>query len=532
MIRDLQTECPDAAARSEVLIIGAGAAGIVLAVELLRLGRQVSLIEGGGLAIEEASQEPYRSDLAARPHRGIHTGRFRVYGGTTTMWGGQILELDEIDFCERSWVPASGWPIAKRDLAPHYARALELEGVAGSILDDRAVWQRLGRPEPDPDLRPPDVSGKAELISYLSRWCPEPNFARLHRRTLEGSASLHVWLHANAVELLIEGEEVRGVRCRTLTGVEAVFRASEYVFCLGAIESARFFLQPRASGGALPWNQSGLLGRHFQDHIDSDAATLRPVDARALHRQSDTIFLGGYKYNPKLKLTAEAQRKAEVLNAGGTIYSSSDMDATLAETKSVAKSLLRGRAAELSGAHLLRLVRHAPLLARQAYRYAVEHRSWHPADAEMRLRVHCEQQPDSASAITLGEERDALGMLRTRLAWRISSAELRTIRHFVEAARAALAGVAEVVPHPDLFTGEDRFLDRCEDSFHHMGGMRMAASPRAGVVDVDLRLHGTRNAYVCSSAVFPTSGFSNPTHTLLALAVRLAGHLYEQGGRA
>lgn len=534
MIRDLQTERPDAAARAQVLIVGAGAAGIVLAVELARLGRQVTLLEGGGLSLEAALQEPYRSDLDGRAHRGIHTGRFRALGGTTTMWGGQILELDDIDFSERSWVPQSGWPIAKHDLAPHYARALVLEGVAGSIPDDRSVWQRLG--EPMPDFGAAGVSSKAELVSYLSRWCPEPNFARLHRRTLEESPRIDVWLHSNAVELLLEEEQVTGVRCRTLTGLEAgidvVFRASEYVFCLGAIESARFFLQPRTSGGSLPWNRSGRLGRHFQDHIDSDAATLRPVDARALHQQSDTIFFGGYKYNPKLKLNAKAQRDAKVLNAGGTIYSASDMDATLAETKSVAKSLLRGQTSELTGAQLLRLARHAPRLARQAYRYAVEHRAWHPANAEMRLRVHCEQQPDSASAITLSGERDALGLLRTRLSWCVSAAELRTIRRFVEVARSALAGVAEVIPHPDLFAGDDRFLDRCEDSFHHMGGMRMGASATVGVVDLDLRLWGTRNAYVCSSAVFPTSGFSNPTHTLLALAARLAEHLTQVGGSA
>ncbi len=527
MIRDLQSEHPDPAARAQVLVVGAGAAGIVLAVELARLGRQVTLLEGGGMSLEEASQEPYQSHLGARSHRGVHAGRFRALGGTTTMWGGQILELDDLDFRERSWVAGSGWPILKRDLAPFYARALTLEGVAGSILDDGDVWRRLGEPKPE---FVPGTSGHTELVSYLSRWCPEPNFARLHRRALEESPRIEVWLHGNAVELLLEEEQVTGVRCCTLTGVEAVFRASEYVFSLGAIESARFFLQPRPSGGDLPWNRSGLVGQHFQDHLDSDAATLRPADAGALHRETDTIFLGAYKYNPKLKLTAETQRTAEVLHAGGTIYSASDLDATLTETKSMAKSLLRGHLSELTGARVAGLARNASLLARQTYRYAVQHRAWHPAGAEMRLRVHCEQPPDAKSAITLSDERDALGLLRTRLSWCISAAELRTIRHFVEVARVALAGIAEVVPHPDLLADDERFLERCEDSFHHMGGMRMAASAAKGVVDLDLRLWGTRNAFVCSSAVFPTSGFSNPTHTLLALAVRLAGHLAENGG--
>jgi choline dehydrogenase-like flavoprotein len=58
--------------------------------------------------------------------------------------------------------------------------------------------------------------------------------------------------------------------------------------------------------------------------------------------------------------------------------------------------------------------------------------------------------------------------------------------------------------------------------------MRMAASPNDGVVTPDLRLHGTRNVYLCSGAVFPTSGFSNPTHTVLALAMRLADLLARQ----
>ena len=61
-----------------------------------------------------------------------------------------------------------------------------------------------------------------------------------------------------------------------------------------------------------------------------------------------------------------------------------------------------------------------------------------------------------------------------------------------------------------------------------MGGMRMAASPTDGVVTPDLLLHGTRNVYICSGAVFPTSGFSNPTHTVLALAIRLADRLARQ----
>ncbi len=518
MIRDLRQDAPGPGPHADVIIVGAGAAGIVLAVELARLGKTVALLEGGGRTLEDSPQDPYRTDVSGLPHRGVHEGRVRMHGGTTNKWGGQILELEPEDFERRPWIPGSGWPFPKSELTPHYARALALEGVANSLLDDRQVWEALHE-------TPPDLP---TLELYTSRWCPEPNFARLHRQALESDPRITVWLHANAVDLLLDEQQAaKGLRCRTHTGQEATFQARHFVFALGTVESNRFFLQPRADG-TLPWNESGLLGRHFQDHIDSDAATVRPKNARAFHQVFDSIFLKGYKYNPKLRLGRQAQAQLQTLAVGGTIFSVSDADEALASVKTTAKHLLRGRFGELTCKDLTSLLRNSPLVAQQTYRYAVQHRSFHPASAQVRLRVHCEQQPDSASTITLSPERDQLGLRRTCLHWRISATELHTIRCFVQTAGNALAPHAELTPHPDLFAPDDRFLARCEDSFHHMGGMRMHVSSQAGVVDPNLRLHGTANTYVCSGAVFPTSGFSNPTHTVLALAVRLAGHLASQ----
>jgi choline dehydrogenase-like flavoprotein len=515
MIRDLERETPGEQVCADVCVVGAGAAGIALTVELVRLGKRVVLLEGGGAEIEERSQEPYRSEVVGHEHRGVHTGRFRAQGGTTTKWGGQILELDAIDFERRAWVSGSGWPFAKSELAAGYARALELEGLGGALLDDAAVWRELAEPQPRFE----------EMAGYFSRWCPEPNFAVLHRATLGGDG-VQVWLHANAVGLEMDGETVRGVRARTLSGREVVFPAQEVVFCLGAIESSRFFLQPREGG--LPWSESGLLGKHFQDHIDSNAAELRVTDAARFHAMFDNVFLKGHKYHPKIKTTVEAMQAQATLHAGATMAFVSAMDEELAATKATAKKILRGGVGAIGGGEARRMAKNLPLLMRQVWRYKAAHRAYNPPDARVMLRVHCEQEPLSASGISLSAERDALGLLRTRLDWRIAESELRTILEFARLAKRELAPVAEVVVDADLERGDAAYLARCDDSNHHMGGMRMAATPREGVVDTDLRLFGTRNCYVCSGAVFPSSGFSNPTHTVLALAVRLAGHLNEK----
>jgi choline dehydrogenase-like flavoprotein len=512
LIRDLERELPDEKMQADICIVGAGAAGIVLAVELARLGRRVLLLEGGGESIEEASQDTYRSEVVGLTHRGVHTGRFRAKGGTTTRWGGQILELDSIDFEKREGIDGSGWPFAKDELTQHYERALALEGLDGVVRQDIDVWRQLGLAGPQ--------FGRA--VGYLSRWCPQPNFAILHRDALEGGA-ITVWLHANVVALEMDDDAVRRVYCRTLTGKTATFRAKHFVFCLGAIESSRFFLQPR--DGGVPWNQSGLLGKHFQDHIDVNAATVAPLQRTAMHALFDNIFLGGYKYHPKIKISEAAMRELKILNAGATMYFVSELDEQLANLKTTAKKLLRGGVGQIEARDMAQMAKNLPLLMRQVWRYKRIHRAYNPDSATILLRVHCEQEPFSGSSVSLSDERDALGMLRTRLDWRISELEQRTVLEFAKIAKKELASIADLTIDEDLVQRSGAFLRRCDDSNHHMGGMRMADRASGGVVDANLRLFGTQNCYVCSAAVFPASGFSNPTHTLLALAVRLAAHL-------
>ena len=63
------------------------------------------------------------------------------------------------------------------------------------------------------------------------------------------------------------------------------------------------------------------------------------------------------------------------------------------------------------------------------------------------------------------------------------------------------------------------------DGAHATSTCRMSGSDTDGVVNKNLKVHGTDNLYVCSNAVYPNVTAVNPTLTVAALAIRLADHI-------
>jgi choline dehydrogenase-like flavoprotein len=140
------------------------------------------------------------------------------------------------------------------------------------------------------------------------------------------------------------------------------------------------------------------------------------------------------------------------------------------------------------------------------------------------LFMRAEQAPNRDSRVTLSGERDPFGLPRARLDWQLGDLDRASITRSVRALARAFgaARLGHVYSRPEQ---EEGFWDRLEGGFHHMGTARMHLDPRRGVVDRDCRVHDVSNLYLAGSCVFPTTGFANPTLTIVALAARLARHL-------
>ena len=61
--------------------------------------------------------------------------------------------------------------------------------------------------------------------------------------------------------------------------------------------------------------------------------------------------------------------------------------------------------------------------------------------------------------------------------------------------------------------------------YHHLGGTRIGNDKSTSVVNSNLKMHDINNLFISGSSNFPTGGYTNPTYTIVQMALRLATNL-------
>jgi choline dehydrogenase-like flavoprotein len=522
LLIDLHQDSPQRRLKADVIIIGAGAVGLAMGVEMARSGSQILLLEAGGSWVTAESQAFFESARAiGRQLNGLHLGRFRALGGTTTFWGGQLAALDPLTYGCRPWVADTEWPIRHPDVAPYYARLFSLLGMSRQIPDDSEVWRRLR-------VSPPEDT--TDLEFFFTRWAPEANFARLFANDIHRSPNLTVAINApvTALQLDPNGGRVLHLEVRANDGDPIQAHAENFVMANGAIETPRLLLLNLADGKVAPWARNPWIGRGFMDHLECIAGTVTPMDKRRFHNLFDNVYLDGIKYQPKIKLSEQGQVSRKLLSVAAHLQFRSSISEHISNARIFFKAAVRGKFDFLNilkyPAHIVSLARFSmPIISR----YIRDHRVYNVADRGIDLSLSMEQKPLASSAIVLRQDSDAIGMARIDVDWRVDGAELETLASFAELLRdyLELKQLARLQIVPALANRDPAFMSTAHDTSHHMGTTRMASDAHSGVVDGNLKVHGTDNLFVAGAGVYPTSGFQNPTFTAMALGIRLADAL-------
>lgn len=533
---------------NQVCIVGAGAAGIALAIKLAQSNFDVLLIESGGLSESNRFDPLFDGGrvAAGSNHPPLILGRRRGIGGTTSVWGGRCIPYDPIDFEKRDYIPNSGWPITYEQLLPYYHQANIFCEAGEFAYDAETAFNDKNK------TLIPGFEGEDALINSIERFSCPTNFGQQYREFLKKDRHVSVLYNAtcNHIQLKENGKSVDFIRLRTLSGKQFQVHANQYILAMGALETTRLMLASNDVHTQGLGNHSDCLGRYYQCHV-------RGVDGELQIKPNIKDVIYDYEISKdsiycrrRITISPQAQRRYKIGNFSARLHyppagnpdHESGILSLLFLTKSLLKKEYQSAFTKSDGekdnaAKNKILWRHAKNIIVDyadvlncAYRIVTKRflaRQKLPSicltgkNNLYPLDVNIEQCPNPASRVYLIQTRDVFGIPQIEVDWRSNDIDYKTVK-------TAFSIIKEEMTRTgcgDLLFDKEAIKINKPIGGHHIGTARMSDNPTQGVVDSNCQVHGIDKLFIGSSAVFPTSSHANPTLTIVALSIRLANHL-------
>ncbi len=520
---------------SDICIVGAGPVGLALAFRCAELDLSVLVIEAGNNGHTGRAGSLGPISFCNHHHVESVDSVSSGIGGTSRLWGGRCVTMDDLDFAVRRHVPHSGWPIPHSELSTHYEEALR--------------FLNCGPLAALPQVAP----GGSVTLDSLEQWSAEPDLGRAYREQLSSTPNITVIKNATATRIALSGGsgEVRHLDVRAGTRSFKV-RAEAYVLAGGGLENTRLLLAAQRTSPQLFGGAHGPLGRFYAGHLTGYLSVIEFDNPRYDNLLRFEKSPAGNPARRRLAIQPDVQRANRLLNSAFWLESLSISDpnhgsgalslvyivfaltglypriakglapaAVASQTRRYDKhwrnisgdsGALHGAAKTLVQMLVRRFRRQAGAVRNPRRRYL--------------LRYHAEQAPDPKSRVSLDpQDRSLLPGLQIDL--RFGDQDFNSIVRSHQLIDQWLR--TNRIGHLDYIhrTGERSNAVRAQalDGYHQIGLTRMSTNPQEGVVNPDCRVHDVDNLYVAGSSIFPTGGQANPTLPAVALALRLAEHL-------
>jgi choline dehydrogenase-like flavoprotein len=508
---------------TDVLVIGAGIAGLLVATRLARAGRRVLVAESGGLTQTDETHPLNEVEQVGEIYTGAERGRFRCLGGTSTRWGGAMLPFQAADLALHPSGWNVEWPIALSELTSYQGEIERLFKLGGGPYDVPEIM-------PGPGGAPP------LFLSRLAKWPPFRfrNVATLLADDIHSEMGPEVWLNATATNFAFEpAGRLESVKLRSINGNILSVAARETVVAAGAIESTRLLLLADRQHEDRIFAPDNVLGRYFHDHLSAPVARLADVRRTALNRVIGFRFDGAAMRNLRFEPSADLRAKRKIPAGFAHIAFRTDKPTAFDALRDLYRKLQRrGRP---SMREVVALASGMPWLWRAVWWRLVEKRLLFPDAADLDVHIVIEQEPRADNRIGLSPRRiDRFGCALAAIDWRVHDDDAANVQATTEAFvdawnSGSLAGLARIEPgNPgDL----KRALTLGGGIWHPGGSVRMGNDVSRAVVDGELRTFRVPNLSVVSTATFPTGGGANPTMMLMMAALRTADRIVRQYGR-
>ncbi|UZR28741.1 GMC oxidoreductase [Methylococcus mesophilus] len=500
--------------QGDVCVIGAGAAGIYLAVQLAGKGLNVILVEAGNIHCCDASAVGFDAQFETAFYPGATVGRFFGVGGSTSRWGGQLVPHSRHDLREHS----NGF-----DTWSHIVQtaAAEAEIVLARLgWHDGADFSAFAHRQLGDVGKVLDSAG-FDVMASLFLPFQKKNIAYLLKQKSSAQGRLKVIYNAVAKAWVVGQCSATDTRLKQLLAVsnngnQLEVSANRFVIAAGAIESARILLELDDSAPLPVIRRGSAIGCLLSDHLSLSIADVAPD---SLSRAIDLFaprFVGdwmrGFRFIES-SLSSDAPRVFSHF-----IFENQNSGFALA--KELLFAMQGRRWPKVSVSAVASGMTGLLSLGYKRYCQSVLHI---PADTPSHLQMDIEQQPVHTNQISLASKRDRYGRRIAKINWGINDKDMENIyqnaQRILNKWPGKAAGLPELLP---TVTGCN--AAKPHDAYHPVATCRMGDDAEA-VVDGNMKVFGVENLWVVSTGVLPGAGTANPTFTMLCLAERLVHHM-------
>jgi GMC oxidoreductase len=538
---------------ADVAIVGAGPAGIVLALEMASRRHTVLLIESGGLGFDSEVQRLGDTEGGDERHVAMSLATRRQIGGASNLWGGRCVPFDPVDFEPREIAGNARWPVGYDEIQRYFQRACEW-CVCGDAVFRADLIPELGARTLVPGFPEGTVSGEA-----LERWSLPTNFRKEYHAALKKASAITLVTDLTCTEVVCDGAGtgVAHLVAESIAGKSVTIVAARYVLACGGLETTRLLFASNRYHTAGLGNHAGHLGKWYMAHVEARIARVQfdtppsatiygyERDRTGVYLRRRLTFSQDFLQRERLPNTAlwlvnpelgDPSHGSPVLSFAYLMLSSPFGKYLVAE--GIRQAHLKGEGEVSVYHHMKNVVRNVGPALQFALTFGYERylRSGRKVPGffvpsrtnTYPLVYHGEHLPHFDSYVEPTRVRDALGMPR-----------LRTHLHFSERDVGSVARAHRYLGDymHDHQLGRLEFLYEDTDAavrsqmfggYHQAGTTRMSSHPDDGVVDSNLAVHGVRDLYVASSSTFVTSGQANSTFMIVAFVLRLADELQRQ----
>jgi len=539
----------------DVVIVGAGGGGGIVAQELAQAGWRVVLLERGKQqTFAETGHYELRSQrttvlgnafgpddvrharvrqnergewVKVLPSEGAYNNIAAVVGGGTLSYGAMAWRYLPKDFRMRSTYgsPAGStledWPISYEDLAPYYEKAewdLGVSGKAGS----NPFEGRRGKDYPMPPL---PFNREASLLAPAGRKLgmhPFPIPMAINSKPYQGRGAC------------IQCPHCVGFRCevdaKSSTAVTVIPRAIATGHCELRTECIVKTVLTDAKGqarGVEYFDREGKLVEQVSKVVVVAASATET--ARLLLNSKTKLHPNGLgnRYD-----WVGRNLQGHAYTGAFGLFGEEVWDGVGPAARIAACDFNHGNEGIVGGAMLANeFIRMPYLFARSvrppgAPRWGKAHKDWQRAwyKRSMGVKGPVQEVPRWENRVEIDPLlKDHWGIPTLRISGRKHESDLRTGKYIATKAAEWLraAGALEVfltTPGNGVSGGQ-----------HQAGTARMAKDSKLGAVDPDCRVYGVENLYVADGSVHVTNGGFNPSLTIQALAYRTSERILKSG---